>query len=234
MSDPAARDPATPPQGPRRRAKRRPAAAEPLRGPAPDGRGTPGPPDLRPQLGGVLAVARKYGYDGDHARQVADLALRLFAALPEAHGLGADWAPLLEHAALLHDIGYFIRARGHHRHSRYLIRHDALLADYPRPWLDVVALIAHNHRKRPRRAPGGWARGLGEAALALAALLRIADGLDYGHDGGARIALASIRRGGVEIAVSGVPLGSMARILRRKSRLFSARFALPVTFVSGA
>lgn len=92
------------------------------------------PPDLRPLTPAVLAMAGKYGYDAEHARQVADLALQIFEGLPEVHGLGREWAALLQHAALLHDVGYFIHARRHHRHSQYLTLHDALLSDYPPPW----------------------------------------------------------------------------------------------------
>jgi|GEM_PF-710029 len=189
------------------------------------------PPDLRPLTPAVLAVAGKYGYDAEHARKVADLALQVFESLPQVHGLGPEWAPLLQHAALLHDIGYFIHARRHHRHSQYLIGHDALLSDYPQPWREALGLVARNHRKRPRPAPRAWGPERVRAVLGLAAILRIADGCDYGHDATARIAALRIRRGGLEVALSGVSLDGRARILRRKSRLFARTYALPVTFI---
>ena len=216
----------------------RPASHLPALVPAPDGgtraRDVAAPPDLRPFTPAVLAVADKYGYDAEHARQVSDLALQVFLALPQVHRLGPDWAPLLEHAALLHDIGYFIRAEGHHRHSRYLIRHDALLTAYPQPWRDALALIARNHRKRPRPAPRSWGSARARAVLALATLLRIADGCDYGHDGAACLSGLRIRRGGLDVVVSGVHLAPLAPVLRRKSRLFAKTFALPVRFRSEA
>lgn len=180
----------------------------------------------------VRAVGGKYGYDAAHAAQVAALALQIFAETPEIHGLGPEWATVLEHAALLHDIGYFIHARGHHRHSRHLIRYDALLADYPQPWREMVALVARNHRKRPRKAPRDWDQARAAAAASLASILRIADGLDYGHDAAARLGPLRLRRGGLEVAVSGVRLSTLHAVLVDKARMFTHTFALPVTFVN--
>ncbi len=177
------------------------------------------------------AVGEKYGYDAAHAAQVASLAGQLFRALATVHGLGPEWQAPLEHAALLHDIGYFVHAKRHHRHSRYLIRRDALLDDYPRPWRELVALVAGNHRRRPRPAPRSWSRERRGAAAALAAILRVADGLDYGHDGAARLLTARVRRGGLELAVAGLRLPALQRVLRKKAALFARTFALPVTFV---
>ncbi len=192
--------------------------------------GAPQPPDLRPLTPAVLTTGEKYGYDAEHAGKVADLALRIFEQLPQVHGLGPEWAPLLQHAALLHDIGYFVHARRHHRHSQYLIRHDALLSDYPQPWREALGLVARNHRKRPRAAPHAWGAACTRAVLGLSAMLRIADGCDYGHDAAARLGAVRIRRGGLELSLSGVSVGGISRILRRKSRLFARTYALPITF----
>jgi exopolyphosphatase/pppGpp-phosphohydrolase len=192
---------------------------------------TDDPPDLRGLRPAVVAAGEKYGYDEAHAQQVARLAHELFLALPAVHGLGPAWAVPLEHAALLHDIGYFVQARRHHRHSRYLIRHEALLEEYPRPWRELVALVARNHRRRCRRGPRAWSRRQRSAAAALSALLRIADGLDYGHDGLARLRAARLRRGHLELAVDGLRLPRLQDMLHKKAALFTRTFALPVTFV---
>ena len=194
-----------------------------------------GPPqDLESLWPKVLALGDKYRYDAAHAQQVSRLAGRLFDALAPIHGLAAPWRTPLQHAALLHDIGYFVRARGHHRHSRYLIRHDALAADYPAPWRELVALVACNHRRRLRRAPRGWSREHRAAATGLAALLRIADGLDYGHNGAADLGSVATEQGRLRIEVSGVRLGRLEPVLRKKSGLFVRTFALPVGFVAAA
>ncbi len=192
------------------------------------------PPELTDLTANVRAVGEKYGYDAAHAEQVAKLSQGLFTTLQRLHGLDPAWSVLLEHAALLHDIGYFVQARRHHRHSRYLILHDDLLRPYPEPWRRFLALVAGNHRKRPRRAPRDWPRSRARNAQILAALLRVADGLDYSHDGGARLAKVQLSGGRVHLRVAGLALRPGGRTLERKARLFTRVFAVPLVFSAGA
>ena len=191
------------------------------------------PPDLTGLTAAVRAVGEKYGYDAAHAEQVAKLSQGLFTALQRLHGLDPAWAVLLGHAALLHDIGYFIQARRHHRHSRYLILHDDLLHPYPEPWRRCLSLVAGNHRKRPRPAPRDWTRSRARNAQILAALLRVADGLDYSHDGSARLTRTQITGGRVHLRVAGLALRPGERTLERKARLFTRVFAVPIVFSAG-
>jgi len=190
------------------------------------------PPDLGGLLPKVVALGEKYGYDAAHGQQVARLCEALFAALAPVHGLQEAWAVPLQHAALLHDVGYFLGAQGHHRHSAYLIRHDALLVDYPPEWRRLVALLARNHRRRVRRGPRSWGRSRRRVAVALAALLRLADGLDYGHDGAARLAAVRVRAGRLQIGVAGLRLRTVEPVLRKKALLFARTFSLPVVFTA--
>ena len=192
------------------------------------------PPDLSEFTPAVRAIGEKYGYDAAHAEQVAKLSQGLFVGLQRLHGLDPAWAVLLGHAALLHDIGYFVQARRHHRHSRYLILQDGLLHPYPEPWRRCLALIAGNHRKRPRPAPRDWPRSRARSAQALAALLRVADGLDYSHDSSARLAKIQMTGGRVQLRVAGLPLRPDSRTLERKARLFAQVFAVPVVFSASA
>lgn len=189
------------------------------------------PPDLRPFTPAVLALGAKYEYDAEHAANVAALAVHCFESLPAVHGLAPEWAPLLQHAALLHDIGYFVHSRRHHRHSAYLIRQDALLADYPQPWRDMLALVARNHRKRAHGAPRSWGAAAGHAVQGLSGLLRIADGCDYGHDGAANLVGVRLGRGKAQLRLAGARLDGLTRILRRKSRLFRRTYGVTVSFV---
>ncbi len=189
------------------------------------------PESLQALLPAVLAVGEKYHYDAAHGRQVASLAGQLFSALQPFHGLPPAWRLPLEHAALLHDIGYFVAARRHHRHSRYLIRRDSLLDEYPAPWRDLVALVAANHRRRVRRGPGAWGHERRRGATVLAAILRLADGLDYGHDGAVAVEGVRVRRGALQIRVTGLRAQDLRPVLRRKAALFARTFAIPVSFV---
>ncbi|HHJ39574.1 MAG: hypothetical protein AXA67_09685 [Methylothermaceae bacteria B42] len=67
------------------------------------------------------AIARKFHTDMRYAEHVRQLALQLFDQLAAIHELPARDRLLLEMAALVHEIGVFIRPDGHHRHAYYLL-----------------------------------------------------------------------------------------------------------------
>lgn len=132
------------------------------------------------------ALGRRYHSDAAHAETVRALAVGLFEATTPLHGLvGAD-RDLLEAAALLHDIGVFVANTSHHKHAWYLIRSSDLpgLDDRAR---EVVAQVARYHRRAhpSRKHPPFDALPAAdrERVRRLAALLRIADGLDRSHRG---------------------------------------------------
>ena len=101
--------------------------------------------DLR--RSGVLALARSYHEDLNHAEHATDLALELFDETAAAHGLGIADSEVLEAAGLLHNIGRFVAHSSHHKHSYYLIRHSERLAGFTDGELELIALVARYHRK---------------------------------------------------------------------------------------
>lgn len=128
-------------------------------------------------------VERCHG-DRRHVEQVRLLALQLFDQLAQHLGGGPEERPLLEAAALLHDVGQMVSYRKHHQHSYQLIMHAERLNLDPEQ-RQLVALISRYHRRRgPRRKHEEFAalNSAGQAVVRrLAGLLRIADGLDRGH-----------------------------------------------------
>lgn len=138
----------------------------------------------------------------EHGRHVAFLADRLFDELAELHGLGKKWRRRLHLAALLHDIGFADGRRKHHKISMRRIETDTTLgiADKDRP---LVALLARYHRKAwPSQKHKRFADLSGkkrDAICKAAALLRIADGLDYRH-------LGNIQDVSVEVTDSAIRL----------------------------
>jgi exopolyphosphatase/guanosine-5'-triphosphate,3'-diphosphate pyrophosphatase len=142
------------------------------------------PPDNPRRRRSVLDFARRHTWDEAHARQVTTLALSLFDQTSALHGLGPAERGLLEVAGLLHDVGYAVAQSAHHKHSLYLIRNADLDGFTPRE-RDLVANIARYHRKAlpADRHAEYMALDDNDRALVrcLAALLRLADGLDADH-----------------------------------------------------
>jgi exopolyphosphatase / guanosine-5'-triphosphate,3'-diphosphate pyrophosphatase len=132
----------------------------------------------------VLDFARRHAWDEAHCRQVTALALSLFDQTEQLHGLGPAARDLLEVAGLLHDVGYAVSQSAHHKHSLYLIR-NADLDGFTSRERDVVANVARYHRKAlpADRHADYMALDDDDRTLVrrLAALLRLADGLDADH-----------------------------------------------------
>jgi exopolyphosphatase/guanosine-5'-triphosphate,3'-diphosphate pyrophosphatase len=132
----------------------------------------------------TVGMGRRFDFDERHARQVAKLALTLFDDLATLHRLPASTRPLLEVAALLHDVGNAVSYQRHHKHSYYLIQNADLpgLTDRER---ELAARIARYHRRSaPERSHIGT-EGLSESEFQtvrkLAMLLRLADSFDRSH-----------------------------------------------------
>jgi exopolyphosphatase/guanosine-5'-triphosphate,3'-diphosphate pyrophosphatase len=187
-------------------------------------------------LAGARALARKYHSEIAHAEKVRELAVELFDALLPLHGLGAEERVLLEASAVLHDIGAFVSASGHHKHSYYLIRASDLvgLAADER---ELVGLVARYHRRsHPKRTHPGFAelaREDRDVVTKLAALLRLADALDREHQ--AKVARIEVKLGKRAVELVLVPEDRRQRELalerwavRRKGTLFTEAFGLPV------
>lgn len=122
--------------------------------------------------------------DRRHVEQVLRLVRHLFDRLGKRLGCAAEEWDLLEGAALLHDVGQLVSYRSHHKHSYHLIAHAESLPYSARERL-LIAVISRYHRRRPptKRHPEFAALEPAERATVrrLAALLRVADGLDRGH-----------------------------------------------------
>jgi exopolyphosphatase/guanosine-5'-triphosphate,3'-diphosphate pyrophosphatase len=132
----------------------------------------------------AFAVMRKYEVDRRHAGHVTGLALSLFDQLKPLHGLSKRDRFLLELSAMLHEVGQFISQSGHHRHAYYILMQTPILGLSDEE-LSVVANVARYHRKAPPDPAHECYRDLSERdrdrVRAMAALLRVADGLDHDH-----------------------------------------------------
>ncbi len=132
----------------------------------------------------IRAITRSLDPDPAHAFQVSRLALGLFDQLSLLHGLSPPAKRLLEAGALLHDVGLSVDGSRHHKHALEIIR-TTELPGFSALERDMVACIARYHRKADPAPSHPVFRKLDADAQVmvtrLAALLRVADGLDRAH-----------------------------------------------------
>jgi exopolyphosphatase/guanosine-5'-triphosphate,3'-diphosphate pyrophosphatase len=187
----------------------------------------------------VRQFAERCHYEAPHARQVQKLALQLFDAVGARLGCTAADRPILADAALLHDVGYHINYDQHHKHSFHLIMHAELLGVSPEEHV-AIAHVARYHRgappRRSHRAYAALDKPTRDRIRRLAAILRVADGLDRGHVGGVdRVKVRWLVRA---VRITVVP-NAKARTVRlelwgasRKSGLLEKLAGRPVEFVA--
>jgi exopolyphosphatase/guanosine-5'-triphosphate,3'-diphosphate pyrophosphatase len=122
----------------------------------------------------------------EHVLHVARLALLLFDQLQELHQLNGNDRALLEAAACLHDIGWSVSPGGkeHHKASARLIQERAWRLLAPGE-VAILALVARYHRQSlPDPEHKSFMRLVPDdrnRVDRMAALLRMADGLDRRH-----------------------------------------------------
>lgn len=131
-------------------------------------------------------LGKKYAFDEQHGEIVARFAVKLFDATRNLHNLDDEDRLLLETAALLHDIGYFINISRHHKHTYYLLTATPIIG-LSEAQMAIVANVARYHRKSfPKLHHSGYAALTPKDRVVtskLAALLRVADALDTEHEG---------------------------------------------------
>jgi exopolyphosphatase/guanosine-5'-triphosphate,3'-diphosphate pyrophosphatase len=186
-------------------------------------------PDVEDKrLRGVFAIGRRYGYEENHALQVAALAERIFDTLATLYNLKRHWRTLLSASALLHDVGYHISHESHHKHSLYLIKHSEITGFSENEKL-LIANTARYHRgSLPKESHGDFAK-LPEkdrkTVLQLGAILRLADALDHGYEN--RIKDVKFKRAGQNLnltLVSDEDCSAELQAVEQKKDLFEAAF----------
>jgi exopolyphosphatase/guanosine-5'-triphosphate,3'-diphosphate pyrophosphatase len=144
---------------------------------------------------------------------------------------------LLERGALLHNAGMLISPKAHHKHSFALISQTPL-PDVSEDERHEIACIARYHRRAlPSKRHPEYAR-LDKAARKrvrqLAALVRIADALDYGHDGRVEEVRGEIEEGVVRFFISaqhGLHADAELARARQKADLFEKTFKYQARFL---
>jgi exopolyphosphatase/guanosine-5'-triphosphate,3'-diphosphate pyrophosphatase len=139
-------------------------------------------PDVRRRS--IVELGERCGYSAAHARHVSQLALSIFDQTRAVHKRADREREWLEYGALLHDAGVHISYERHHRHSYYLIKNGELRGFDPEE-IEIIALLARYHRQAtPKKTHEGYGdlKGpLRKTVRTLAAMLRLAEGLDRSH-----------------------------------------------------
>ena len=129
-------------------------------------------------------LLRKYHGDEKHAECVRMIAVKIYDTLRAELGFNEHIRTLLETAAILHDIGGFIRYDNHNLHSSYIIKNSEIFG-LSRKDNTIVSEIAKYHKGNsvPQDEDSFLMlpRSDRMTILKLTAILRIADAMDRGH-----------------------------------------------------
>ena len=135
-------------------------------------------------LASAVNLGRKYHIDEPHCHHVAKFCMTIFDALIQEHGMNRRERMMLEAAAIVHEIGKFIRASGHNQHGQYIIANSEIFG-LQREELDIIGNVIRYHRGD---APSptdiqyiALQREERILVLKMVAILRVADALDRGH-----------------------------------------------------
>jgi exopolyphosphatase/pppGpp-phosphohydrolase len=129
----------------------------------------------------------RYGIERSHADNVARNALELFDILHNIHGLDSGIRTFVEIAALVHDTGVATDFENHHKAGRVILRlHPP--SELPERLWPAVAWTTFLHKKKidekklmkiRGKAFGKMPEDLQDLTLKVAALIRLADALDF-------------------------------------------------------
>jgi exopolyphosphatase/guanosine-5'-triphosphate,3'-diphosphate pyrophosphatase len=183
-------------------------------------------------IASAMNLGRRYHYDESHGRHVANLCLILFDALVREHGMSRRERMMLETAAILHDIGMYIKGSGHHRHGQYIVANSEIFGLH-RDELDIIANVIRYHRGEPPSEGDieyiSLSREDRIRVLKMTAILRVADALDRGHTQGVKQISLERKAETMEIHTEGVRDLTLEHIgIEQKAGLFQDVFGYKV------
>lgn len=205
---------------------------------------TPGRDDedggvAHPEPQPLKALFKRYVTDRAHARKAANHALELFDGLKPFHNLAAKRRQLLDTAAMVYNIG-MTSLPGRPEKAG----HDLLLAHPPAELNEnervMVALTTSLHSKQltwkqvNKKLSEDPFRGLSkrsrEEALALLALVRMADGLDYSQTQSSKLGQIVQSDSVIDVEVTGPYAAMDAARAQEKSDLWQLLFDVELRF----
>ena len=135
-------------------------------------------------IASAVNLGRKFHFDESHARHVAHHCMTIFDALLKEHGMTRRQRIMLETAAILHDVGSYIKASGHQKHGQYIVANSEIFGLH-QDELGIIANVINYHRgDPPSQSDIEYIKLQREErilVLKMASILRVADALDRGH-----------------------------------------------------
>jgi exopolyphosphatase/guanosine-5'-triphosphate,3'-diphosphate pyrophosphatase len=186
----------------------------------------------------AINLGEKYSFDRKHAECVAKIAQKLYRTLANEHQLGKKYEMILHVSSILHDIGFFISNRNHHKHAFYIIRNSELFG-VPENERMLIALIARYHRRAlPKKTHDAYQTLRRKDKLIvnkLASILRVADALDRGHLQLAGNVDFDVEDGELIITTYNIDDPTLEKIaLKQKTDMFEEVYGLSVRLQRGS
>ncbi|HEU4355657.1 MAG TPA: Ppx/GppA phosphatase family protein [Actinomycetota bacterium] len=182
----------------------------------------------------VDRLVQTWAEDRPHVELIARLALDLFDDLRAMHAMGEGERELLEHAALLHDVGVRVSPDRIHKHGAYLVEHAGLRGFSPEEIAIIASLVRFQKGRPPRPvyAPyAGLPSKVKERVRALAGILRVAHALGRGGEDDVRRLRVRISPNEVRVRLTGTsnPEGAAAEA-QIQSELLAAALGVDLRF----
>ncbi len=131
-------------------------------------------------------LLKKYSNDSSHPLEVRRLAMMIFDEVSEkVCEMPEKYRKLLENAAVLHDIGYYVDSKSHNKHSQNMVLENGILG-FDGKETAFIACICRFHRgslpdKEKHEIYCECDKKERKMIKRLAGILRLADGLDRAH-----------------------------------------------------
>lgn len=199
-------------------------------------------PDLREDffsqiIASAVNLGRKYHFDEAHGRQVATISMVIFDFFSKEHGLNRRERILLEIAALLHDIGMFIKGSSHHKHGQYIIANSEIFGLRQEESAVIANVVRYHREESPSSEDVSYIALQSEErvlVLKMTSILRVADALDRGHAQQIKIKYIERRNENAVFHLQGDTDMSLERIgLEEKAALFEDVFGYRIILTQG-
>jgi exopolyphosphatase/guanosine-5'-triphosphate,3'-diphosphate pyrophosphatase len=164
------------------------------------------------RLDSIRITMERYRVEMDHALQVRDAAMALFAGLKSVHRLPAEYKEWLAAAAMLYEVGDYVNRNGRHRHSYYIISYSEILGFTPEQRRIIAAIARYLGKSHPNAGDTAiklLPPPIRESVRRASLLLRLARALNLGRTGAVRKIRMSVRNGKVDLGLMTKPKASI-------------------------